>query len=126
MVTIFEKPEELNKKSTKTLSSWGEKLVALDFFNQFGDRIEYIERQKTPDWKIVFKDKTEIGVEVKSTSFKDDYVDGHWFFGIPLKKKDLEPNVDLIAMVNGFYFYRKLKKMKIELEIFTVDIFKII
>lgn len=110
MNAIFEKPEELYKKSTKTLSSWGEKLVALDFFNQFGDRIEYIERQKTPDWKIVFKDKTEIGVEVKSSSFKDDYVDDHWFFGIPLKKKDLEPNVDLIAMVNSFHFYRKLNK----------------
>ncbi len=110
MGAIFKKPEDLNKKSTKTLSSWGEKLVALDLFNHFGDKIEYIERHTTPDWKIVFKDKTEIGVEVKSSSFKDDYVDGHWFFGIPLKKKDLEPNVDLIAMVNGFYFYRNLNK----------------
>ncbi|MBA7544741.1 hypothetical protein ES705_37102 [subsurface metagenome] len=43
MGAIFKKPEELYKKSTKTLSSWGEKLVALDFFNQFGDRIEYID-----------------------------------------------------------------------------------
>ena len=110
MGTIYKKPEEIIQRSAKTLSSWGEKLVALDFFIQFGEKIKYIERQKTPDWKIVFKDKTEIGVEVKSSSFKDDYVDGHWFFGIPLKKKDLEPNVDLIAMVNSFYFYRKLNK----------------
>lgn len=40
MGAIFKKPEDLNKKSTKILSSWGEKLVALDFFNQFGDKIE--------------------------------------------------------------------------------------
>lgn len=90
-------------KEKKRLRDIGELKVAEMFLEEFDlviNQIEYNPHENV-DLKLSFKNNTnDIKVEVKSSSFKNDYINDMWWYGVPIKKKDFEYEFDLLAMVN--------------------------
>lgn len=107
------KNQNANKKLQ--LNYWGELKAAIEIFERLDNtslKVKNIKRypRSTPDLIVKFNNNKEIGVEVKSSSFKNDYYSDFWMFGVPLKKKDLEnKNINVIAMVNAAYFWKEKK-----------------
>lgn len=106
-----------NQKANKKLqlNYWGELKAAIEIFERLDNsslKVKNIKRhpRSTPDLTVIFNNDKEIGIEVKSSSFKNDYFNDFWMFGVPLKKKDLEnKNIGVIAMVNAAYFWKGTK-----------------
>lgn len=107
------KNQNANKKLQ--LNYWGELKAAIEIFERLDNtslKVKNIKRhpRSTPDLTVKFNNNKEIGVEVKSSSFKNDYYPDFWMFGVPLKKKDLEnKKINVIAMVNAAYFWKENK-----------------
>ena len=101
-----------NAYSKLQLNYWGELKAAIEIFEKISNsslKVKNIKRQpnSTPDLIVKLNNNKTIGVEVKSSSFKNDYFSDFWMFGVPLKKKDLETKeIDIIAMVNAVYFWK--------------------
>lgn len=85
--------QNANKKLQ--LNYWGELKAAIEIFKRLDNsllKVNNIKRhpRSTPDLTVKFNNDKEIGIEVKSSSFKNDYFYDFWMFGVSSKKKDLE------------------------------------
>lgn len=94
--------DKLKGYKPKSMGPIGEAVVALQFLDVFGEKIESIDNSGNDvDLTIKFKDEEKpITVEVKSSAFKGDYFRDHWVYGVPIKAKDFDYEFDLLAMVN--------------------------